>query len=140
MRNDARWNWDRVGTYASAICAVHCLLTGVALGLLSVMGLGFLGSPITEAAFFIVAVVVGVAALVHGRRKHHSVLPALIFVSGMASLLISHFVFGHGHEGGHSSPGGTFFAVLGGASLVIFHVVNRTLQHRCGCSHCATGE
>ena len=39
-----RINLDKLGACASAICAVHCLLTGIALGLLSVAGLGFMGS------------------------------------------------------------------------------------------------
>lgn len=132
-----RWNVDKVGAYASAICAVHCVLTGVALGLLSVAGLEFLNSPIAEAGFFFTAVVVGTWALVHGIRRHHSVLPAAVFAFGMGSLLVSHFVFGHG-EPGKASIGGTVFSVLGGTCLVTFHVLNQRLSHSCNtCDCCA---
>ena len=134
-----RMNLDRVGAIASTICAVHCLLTGVALGLLSVMGLGFLGSATAEYAFLSVTFTVGVAAVWHGARKHHSVIPALFFVVGLTCWLTSHFAFGHGHAG-HETPGGTAFAVLGGLCLVAFHVLNQRMSHRCGCSHCTTGE
>lgn len=126
----ARWNVDRIGAYASAICAVHCVLTGVALGLLSVLGLDFIGSPVTEAMFFLTAVVVGSWALIHGMRKHRSAVPGSVFVIGMGCLLVSHFAFGHG------TAGGTIFSVLGGLSLLAFHWLNRRLSHGCNCSHC----
>jgi hypothetical protein len=126
---------DRIGAYASAVCAVHCLITGVALGLLSVSGLGFLGSPTAELGFFAVTVTIGVVALVHGHRKHHSIVPALVFVTGLASLLSGHFFFGHDHD--HApQPFPTAFNVVGGLCLVAFHVLNQRLQHRCSCDHC----
>ncbi len=126
---------------ASAICAVHCLLTGAALGLLSVLGLGFLGSETAEFTFLGVTGTIGVIAIVHGVRKHHSVVPSLFFVAGLACWLVSHFVFGHGHGNGeHTSAGGTTFAVLGGLCLVAFHLLNQRMAHSCGCAHCTTGE
>jgi hypothetical protein len=121
---------DRLGVWASAMCAVHCVLTGVALGLLSVAGLGFLHSALTEWGFFTVALVLGIVAVWHGRRRHHSVVPALIFVLGLSFILVSHFGFHH------HGIGGTVFAVAGGLSLVGFHVVNMRLQHGCSCSTC----
>lgn len=136
----SRVNLDKVGAYASAICAVHCVLTGLALGLLSVVGLGFIGSSVTEAIFFLITVGVGTAALVHGIRRHHSAVPASIFASGLFCLLVSHFVFGHGHGGEQQSVGGTVFSVMGGFSLVAFHILNRRLGHNCGCEHCQTGK
>lgn len=131
-----RWDVDRLGAIAGTICAVHCLLTGLALGLLSVVGLEFLGSPTSEAFFVGSAVVLGVWAIIHGIRRHHSYKPSLIFVFAMGCILASHFVFGHhhGHDGAHAhSTGSTFLSVLGGLSLVAFHVTNQRLAHRCGC-------
>jgi hypothetical protein len=141
MTRGRRIDLDRLGAMASTICAVHCLLTGVALGLLSVLGLGFLGSLAAEYAFLAVAITIGAFAVWHGHKKHHSIVPALFFVVGLSCWLISHFVFGHGHEaGGHTNPFGTTFAVLGGLFIVSFHVINQRLAHRCGCSHCTTGK
>lgn len=134
MKVGSRLNLDRVGAVASAICAVHCLLTGVALGLLSVIGLGFMGSPVTETIFLVTTMVVGIAAVVHGRRKHHSLIPAVIFVAGLGCILTSHYVFDH------QGAFGTSFAVLGGLSLVAFHVVNQRLQHGCQCGACAHAD
>lgn len=128
-------NYDRLGAYASAICAVHCLITGVALGLLSIVGLGFLGSPEAELGFFLTTVTIGTIALVHGVRRHHSAVPALVFITGLGALLASHFVFGHHHDEA-PSIGATILNVVGGLSLVAFHVLNQRLQHRCSCDHC----
>ena len=134
-------NLDKVGAYASAICAVHCLLTGVALSLLSVAGLGFIGSVPAEIGFISVAVFVGSWAIVHGIRKHHSYLPALIFVLGLTFIALSHFAFPHHHSVSEpASLGSTVCAVLGGLSLVSFHLVNLRLQKGCECGHCIHKE
>ncbi len=137
----AQMNLDKVGAVASAVCAVHCLLTGVALGLLSVVGLGFIGSLPAEIGFISVALIVGSWAIVHGIRKHHSYIPALIFVLGITCIAISHFVFPHSHDGKAPADAmhglSTLFSVLGGLCLVSFHVVNLRMQHgcKCGCEH-----
>jgi len=132
MKVATRWNVDRVGAYASAICAVHCIVSGLALGLLSVVGLDFIGSPVTEALFYLTAVGVGSWALMHGLRRHRSLWPGAIFLAGMACLFVSHFVFGHGRAG-QPSVGGTILSVAGGLSLVSFHIVNQRLTKRCSC-------
>ena len=131
----SRVNLDKVGAYASALCAVHCVLTGLALGLLSVAGLGFVGSPVTESIFFLVALGTGTAAMVHGIRKHGSAVPASVFAAGVACLLVSHFVFGHGTAEEPASFGGPLFSVIGGFCLVTFHVLNLRLARagQCGC-------
>jgi hypothetical protein len=121
---------DKVGAWASALCAVHCALTGVALGLLSVVGLGFLGSHVAEGVFISVAVVLGTVAIVHGLRKHGSIVPALIFVLGLGFITVSHFAFHH------HGPMGTLFSVLGGLSLVAFHIVNLRMHSGCACDSC----
>jgi hypothetical protein len=126
----ASLNWDRFGTWASAMCAVHCLLTGFALGLMSIVGLDFIGSPLTEAAFVLAAATLGSLAVYHGAKKHHSIVPALIFVGGMAFVAGSHFLFGHG------TPGGAIMSIAGGLCLVSFHFVNFRLQHGCDCGNC----
>ncbi len=138
-----RWNLDKIGAYASTICAVHCLLTGVALGMLSVIGLGFLGSVTSEILFIVVAVSVGVFAVVHGIRKHRSYIPSLFFVFGLVCIVLKFAAFKHthdpahaGHTHGPASDGwiSTALAVLGGLSLVAFHVMNLRMTRKCGCS------
>ena len=125
---------------ASSICAVHCLLTGVAFGLLSVAGLGILGSEPAEWTFVVITVSLGITALVHGVRKHHSLAPALIFSVGMLCLLVSKIAFDHGLVAGPLKPSDyihTALNVIAGTCLVTFHVVNQRLQKNCGlhCNH-----
>lgn len=140
----SKLNLDRLGAYASAICAVHCLLTGVALGLLSYAGLGFMGSITTDIIFLGVAVAIASIAIFHGIRRHHSYKPALVFVLGLAFVVLGHFVFRHQHVKDHPLDTvdilSTFFSVGGGLCFVLFHVLNLRLQHTCGCKHCTTGE
>lgn len=125
---------DRVGACASTLCAVHCLLTGVAMGSLAVLGLGFMAHPAVELGFLGIAFAVGIVAFVHGIRRHHSPWPAAVFVSGLAAIVASHFV-GHEHAGGREASAlGTVLAVAGGLLVAAFHLVNLRLQHRkCGC-------
>ncbi len=125
---------ERIATWASAICAVHCALTGLALGLLSVAGLGFMHSPIVEVLFLGTAVGIGGFALYHGHKRHKSIVPAIIFVFGLSSIALSHFAFDHG------SLQGVFMAVFGGAALVAFNLVNQRLGGHCGCDDCRTGK
>ena len=136
---------DRIGAIASAICAVHCLLTGVALGLLSYAGLGFMGSVTADVIFLAVAVSIAAIAIVHGIRKHHSYKPAMVFVLGLFCVVMGHFVLRHDHSVGQTDVHtadifSTVFSVCGGLCFVIFHVLNLRLQHQCGCKHCTTGE
>lgn len=141
LKTGSRINFDKIGAYASAICAVHCVLTGLAIGLLSIVGLGFIGSPQAELGFIAITLTVGTAAVIHGITKHHRAWPALIFVAGLSFLLVSHFAFPHEHTLGQ--PGSVvahLFSALGGVCLVGFHVVNQKLAHQCGCQHCVTGE
>lgn len=146
MANPAKGiNYDKVGAVASAVCAVHCLLTGVALGLLSIAGLGFIGSLWMDVVFLVLVLGVGATAIVHGIRKHHSVVPALIFVTGLLMFLIGHFAFGHVHAG-TTEPWGPHriaqvsLSVVGGLCIALFHVVNLRMQKACGCNHCRTGH
>lgn len=121
-----RVNLDKVGACASAICAVHCALTGLALGLLSVFGLGFLGNPAVDYIFIGTALFVGLFAVRHGVAKHRSYVPASIFALGILSIVCGHFLFGHDHS--RMNLGSAAFSVLGGLLLVAFHVVNWRLQ------------
>lgn len=136
-----RMNLDQLGAVASTVCAVHCLLTGLALGLLSVAGLGFVASEPAEYIFLGVAVTVGLAALIHGHRRHHSMIPAWIFVLGIGLLIVRQFAFPHSHDSTEVASGGelakTIVSVAAGLALVAFHLVNQRMQHQCGGKHCS---
>ncbi len=143
---DRSWNADRIGAYASFACAIHCLITSVALGLLSVVGLGFFGSPAVDVLFIVFAVSVGAFAVWSGYRKHNSLLPAILFLTGLSMVVVSHFILGHSHLGAPAQArdwvdmGSDALAVVGGLTLVAFHFVNaRKIKHAgCQCPTCRT--
>lgn len=130
----------KVGAWAGAICAVHCVLTAVGLGLLSVAGFGFLGSPIVEASFVGVLLVTGIWALLHGLRRHHSWIPACVFIFGLALIAASHFAV---EAGGTRTQGSVsvVLAVAGGLCIAAFQFVNLRIQHRgCACERRRLGR
>jgi hypothetical protein len=109
-------------------------LTGLAIALLSVAGVGFLDSPWFEGLFLATAILIGAWALYHGHQRHKSMIPAGIFALGITMILLSHFAFAH------ASVGGAILAVGGGLSLVAFNLVNQRLGGHCGCEDCRTGK
>jgi drug/metabolite transporter (DMT)-like permease len=129
---------DRIGAVASAVCAVHCVLTGIALGLLSYVGLGFMGSPIADAIFLGIAVVIAVIAIVHGVRRHNSYKPAMVFSIGLVMVVLGHFVLHrHSQAGVHQADIlSSLFSVSGGMCFVLFHVMNLRMKPACDCRHC----
>ena len=140
-----RIDLDKVGMCASALCAVHCLLTGLAFGLLSISGLAFIDNEVWDFTFIVAAAVLGTFAVIHGRSRHHSILPAGVFAFGMVSVVIGNFFMKHVHREGVPESlfihyGHTIFMVLGGLSLVSFHILNVWLQRHggCGCQGCLT--
>ena len=131
MKVGARVNLDKVGAFASTACAIHCLLTGVALGLLSVLGLGFIGSKTTDIVFLTVTLSIASIAIFTGIRKHRSLVPAAFFIAGVISIVLSHFVLDHDSKDLPTRIATTTFAVLGGVFLVTFHVINLRMQKHC---------
>lgn len=131
---------DRFGAFASFACAVHCLLTGVAIGFLSVAGLGFLAGPEADVAFLIVALGVGGFAVWQGYRRHRSLLPMSLYVGGLFLVVMAHFVVGHGTAGHGNRMVTSVLAASGGLMLVVFHLVNMRLGHRCGVCHPRDGD
>jgi hypothetical protein len=130
----------KVGACASAICAVHCVLTGAAFGLLSVAGLAFLREHWVELTFLGTTGLIGIWALRHGMRRHGSWIPSAFFIVGVGMVVAKHFVVGHESAGFWA----LFLPILGSLSLVLFFVTNARLPHKnCGCfrgTQCQHGE
>ena len=113
------------------------------MGFLAVAGLEFMAHPLVEAGFVGLALIVGSWAVVHGLRKHHSKIPAAVFVGGLTCIVASHFL-GHSHDAATSgSLLATILAVVGGLSIASFHFLNMRMQHKncsCGVSPSKTGS
>lgn len=113
---------DKVGTFASLACAVHCLLIPFILTVLPLIGLGFLTEPHFEIGMIVFAVAVATMSLCWGSHIHGT-KKTLLFVA--AALLF--FIVGHSLH----SPGHWYFMALGGLCLVAGHLLNRKLCHSC---------
>ncbi len=107
---------DRLGSLASASCAVHCAL-GPAL--VSVIGLGILANQSVEWALFASAIGFAVAAAWFGYRLHRNPWILGGFATGVLVLAA-----GRVGEAFELYEGGLVFALVGGALLVTSHLAS----------------
>ena len=63
---------DRVGFAASFLCAIHCALVPVVLGLVPALGLKFGGWVDIDQAFVVFATLLGLTTLTVGYRRHRA--------------------------------------------------------------------
>ena len=73
---------DRLAMGLSGLCAVHCVVTAVLIGLLASAG-GFLGQPIIHEVGLTLAMIIGAFALGRGILEHGFVLPSAIGALGL---------------------------------------------------------
>ena len=117
---------DKFGAIAGTLCAIHCLLSGVALGLLSTVGLGFIATGLSEVIFLTVTFSIGLFGIWFGYRRHRSWVPSLFFVAGLLMILGAHAPFGSPKGlDDHTNPVSVALAVLGACCLVAFHFMNQ---------------
>ena len=85
-------NWNALGVSAAMACAIHCALLPLFITTLPLFGINILDNIYFEAGMMLVAFAIGSLTLLHGYRKHHHKLyPLLLFISGIALLVIKHF-------------------------------------------------
>jgi len=107
---------DRAAVMLSGLCMVHCIVTIVALGLLSTAG-AWLGNPIIHEVGLGLATALGAMALVGGAVTHGAHLPIAIGGVGLA-LMTAALMLPHG--------GYEALLTIGGVSLLaVAHIVNR---------------
>jgi hypothetical protein len=118
----ARQTWtlpslDRLAIGLSGLCAVHCLATAVAVGLLSSLA-GVLDAPIIHEGGLAIAMVLGMIALGQGARKHGMALPVAVGSLGLG-IMAGALSLPHGWSGE------TAYTLLGVAVLAFGHELNR---------------
>jgi len=121
---------DWLGAAASLACAVHCAAMPLLIGLLPLVGLGFLASDQTEWALAGLSLGVGSLSLIPSyARKHRQWRPLLLFAIG-ASLIIAMRLLA---EDGSSLEAP---ALTLGALLIAFaHMINRRRCLSCAACH-----
>ena len=117
---------DRAGMIVSVLCAIHCAITPILLGLLPLSGfVGILASSKYEGTFLTAAVVLGIGSLAWGFRIHRLVAPSLLLVAGIVLIFVGHRVLGHGHRLE------VFVVVAGALAMAAAHGVNLHHCMRC---------
>lgn len=120
-------NFDMYGISASALCAVHCVATPIILPLVSVLGVTVAASHWFEYTMIAIAFITGGYALYAGYRKHNYLLPTLLFVPGLAVLLL-----GHNHD---DLGWSTLKPVAGAGLIIVAHTINYLKSKNALCTH-----
>ncbi|HEX7781457.1 MAG TPA: MerC domain-containing protein [Sphingobium sp.] len=115
----SRGSLDRLAVALSGLCAAHCLLTAVVLGLLSSAG-GFLSNPMIHETGLFIAIILGAVALGNGAIAHGFMMPAAIGSLGLG-MMAGALALPHGGQEG-------LYTVLGVMVLALGHDLN----HRAG--------
>jgi hypothetical protein len=118
----SRGSLDRLAVAVSGLCAAHCLLTAVVLGLLSSAG-GFLSNPMIHETGLFIAIILGAVALGSGAIAHGFMMPAAIGALGLG-IMAGALSLPHGSEEG-------IYTVIGVMVLALGHDLN----HRAGHHH-----
>ena len=108
---------DRLAIALSGLCAIHCLGTAVALGLLSSVA-GLLEAPIIHEVGLLVAMILGAVALGQGPRAHGMLIPVAIGALGLG-IMPGALSLPHGWHGE------TAYTILGVLLLAFGHELNR---------------
>lgn len=131
---------DSVGFVASTLCAIHCALMPFVILFLTVYGFQFIANPAVEFAFVSLSIIIGIYTFRHGYFNHHRrVYPFIIFLVGLAILIVGHFTF-HSHSA-HDGETEILLLIISpiGAFLVgAGHFLNRrlsktTVNKSCSC-------
>src|SRR5690554_1198688 len=116
---------DRIGMWASLVCAVHCALLPLVLALLPMLGLGALDLVDIDQAFVVFATVLGVTTLALGYRRHRAFGAWALLLFGLALVWANSFTPLHDHSVWHA-----VMMVGGGLMIAAAHFVNFRLSHR----------
>ena len=119
---------DRVGMAASTVCAVHCALLPLLLGLAPALGLKFGGWVDFDQAFVVFASLLAATTLALGYRRHRAFKAWALLVPALALVWLGSFTSLHDHTAGHVAV-----MVVGGGLLAAAHLMNLRLTHAAKC-------
>lgn len=129
---------DRVGTYGSLLCALHCALVPILIALLptlGLVGLANLAGGTFELGFVMFATLLGLFSIVWGYRRHGAVRALGLLVPGLV-LLWAAMIYAPLHE---SVLPHALVMTVGGTLVGLAHAANLRLNHRhvhsASCSH-----
>ena len=123
-RRDTLATADRVGVAAATVCAVHCAVLPLALGLAPALGLKAGGWVDFDQAFVVFASLLAATTLALGYRRHREFRAWALLVPALALVWLGSFTALHDHTLGH-----LVVMVVGGLLLAAAHLVNLRLTH-----------
>lgn len=126
---------DRVGAFASFLCAVHCASWPLLLALLPALGATFLASEWLERGFVVFATLLALASLLSAYRHHRRLAALTVLVPGLALIWFGSFGPWHHDLIPHAilmTCGGLFVA---GAHLRNLGLASPGHRHGPQCAH-----
>jgi hypothetical protein len=119
---------DSLGTTVSIACAIQCTLFPLLIGMLPLMGLGFLAGDGVEKVFIVTSIVLAAGSFIWGFRYHRRFYIFLFLVSGLFLIFTGRVWVADGFE----MP----VVVSGALALTSGHLLNRRLCRLCvACAH-----
>ena len=117
---------DGFGVVASWACAVHCLALPMLVGILPLIGLGFLLSETSERALIGLSALIATASLLPSYYLHHGKLRSIFLaVGGLSLIVMTHLLF----EDNLAAK--IVFLIAGAGLITTAHLLNRRLCLAC---------
>lgn len=113
---------DRLGMWASLVCALHCALVPLLLATVPTAGISFFSSVDFDQIFVIFATLLGVSTLALGYRRHRAFAVWALLVAGLLLVWSSTFTSLHDHSFWHA-----VMMVSGGVLIAAAHLFNSQL-------------
>jgi hypothetical protein len=122
---------DRLGIWASSLCALHCLLLPILIPLLPFVGASFFAEDWFERSILSISMIIGFWALLSGFYRYHRQLYPLF------SLVLGGIIYWNKHMFGEAYE--PLVIAIGAGLIIGAHVVNLKLCKSCqdcesGCS------
>jgi len=119
--------YDRFGAFLGLLCAIHCLVVPLLLGVLPAVGLGFIAEHEFDLTIIGIAFVFAGLAARSGYRAHGDRRVVIGFVAAVSLLAFGHLL-------GEDGLAGRIPSIIGGFSLAALHIVNlRKTRASCAC-------
>jgi MerC mercury resistance protein len=114
---------DSLGASVSIACAIQCTLFPLLIGVLPLVGLGFLAGDGVEKVFLVTSIILAVGSLSWGFRRHKNLYVFLFLIGGLLLILTGGVWVEENSE--------ISFVVSGTLVLAAGHLLNRRLCQLC---------